>query len=532
VATAFADRVAAGGAALARGDWAAARSEFEAVLAEEEIPEALEGLARACWWLDDVATVSDARERAYRMYRERGDVSGSARVATQLARQALLERGDQAVFNGWTERARRLLDGVDECPGHAVLAVHEAHFLYLAANDAEAARVRAAVAAELARRFGLVDLEMLALAIEGAALVSAGKVDEGMSILNASTAAAVGGEVGDVEMLATTCCFLIFACERLRDFDRAAQWCTQMKDFCGRSGMPALFAVCRTHYATVLTERGEWREAETELADAMRIIANRPPPAAEAITRLGDLRRRQGRRAEATELFDRVSFHPRAQLGHAELALDVGDAEAACDWAARFLRRVPESDRLQRALGLDVAVRARAAFGDVEGARAALAELRETVEASESAPLAASLAFAEGVVEEAAGALESARGLLEEAVDRFEHAVLPFQAAEARAALARVLRGLGRGKAAEREAAQAERALERLGARRPSDGELSRREQEVLQLVAEGLSDRQIAERLVLSPHTVHRHVSNILLKLGLSSRAAAAVHAARRGLL
>jgi DNA-binding NarL/FixJ family response regulator len=146
--------------------------------------------------------------------------------------------------------------------------------------------------------------------------------------------------------------------------------------------------------------------------------------------------------------------------------------------------------------------------------------------------LAASLAFAEGVVEEAAGALESARALLEEAVDRFEHAVLPFQAVQARAALAHVLRGLGRGKAAEREEARAERTLERLGARRPSDGELSRREQEVLQLVAVGLSDRQIAERLVLSPHTVHRHVSNILLKLGLSSRAAAAAHAARRGLL
>ena len=61
---------------------------------------------------------------------------------------------------------------------------------------------------------------------------------------------------------------------------------------------------------------------------------------------------------------------------------------------------------------------------------------------------------------------------------------------------------------------------------------LSPRERDVLRLVAEGLSDADIAERLVLSPHTVHRHVSNILRKLGLHSRAAAAAHAARAGIV
>jgi pimeloyl-ACP methyl ester carboxylesterase/DNA-binding CsgD family transcriptional regulator len=62
--------------------------------------------------------------------------------------------------------------------------------------------------------------------------------------------------------------------------------------------------------------------------------------------------------------------------------------------------------------------------------------------------------------------------------------------------------------------------------------ELSAREREVLRLVAEGLGDAEIAERLVLSPHTVHRHVANIRRKLGLHSRSAAAVAASRAGLL
>ena len=66
----------------------------------------------------------------------------------------------------------------------------------------------------------------------------------------------------------------------------------------------------------------------------------------------------------------------------------------------------------------------------------------------------------------------------------------------------------------------------------PGLDELSPREREVLRLVAEGLSDADIASRLVLSPHTVHRHVANIRRKLGLHSRSAAAAHAARAGLI
>ena len=62
--------------------------------------------------------------------------------------------------------------------------------------------------------------------------------------------------------------------------------------------------------------------------------------------------------------------------------------------------------------------------------------------------------------------------------------------------------------------------------------ELTPREREVLALVAQGLTNRQVAERLVVSEHTVHRHVTNTLRKLDLPSRTAAAAHAARAGLL
>jgi LuxR family maltose regulon positive regulatory protein len=168
-----------------------------------------------------------------------------------------------------------------------------------------------------------------------------------------------------------------------------------------------------------------------------------------------------------------------------------------------------------------------------------LAELATVSEGVHSEPLRAALAFASGVVDAHSGQLESARALLEDAVDHYERCAMPSQSAHARVALAAVLHRLGQDKAAEREEGQAAQTLERLGAA-PAvlarstrhSGELSARELEVLGLVAEGLSDREIAQRLVLSRHTVHRHVSNILAKLGESSRAAAAARATRQGLL
>jgi len=69
-------------------------------------------------------------------------------------------------------------------------------------------------------------------------------------------------------------------------------------------------------------------------------------------------------------------------------------------------------------------------------------------------------------------------------------------------------------------------------ARELEDSPLTRRETEVLRLVAAGLSNREIASSLLVSRHTVHRHVANILRKLAQSSRAAAAAHATRSGLI
>jgi DNA-binding NarL/FixJ family response regulator len=144
------------------------------------------------------------------------------------------------------------------------------------------------------------------------------------------------------------------------------------------------------------------------------------------------------------------------------------------------------------------------------------------------------------MLESARGEHDRARSLLEDAVDAFDRHGAPYEAALARVDLAASLTALGREEDAAREAAAAAACLRDLGASGPVGlepagrelgSELTPREREVLLLVAEGLTNRQIAERLVLSEHTVHRHMTNILRKLDLPTRTAAAALAVRAGL-
>jgi RNA polymerase sigma factor (sigma-70 family) len=146
--------------------------------------------------------------------------------------------------------------------------------------------------------------------------------------------------------------------------------------------------------------------------------------------------------------------------------------------------------------------------------------------------LRASADLADGMLAAARNEHERARPLLEDAVDRYNGSGAPFEVAQARIALAETLAALGRADGAEREREAASRALRKLGALPAASGQsVTPREREVLALVAQGLTNRQIAERLVVSEHTVHRHVANILRKLDLPSRSAAAAHAVRAGL-
>ena len=541
--------------ALRVGAWSRARHCFEDQLAVEETAEALEGLGWAGYCLDDDALTFAARERAYRLYRDRGDARAAARVAAWLASDCLEFRGEPAVANGWLQRAHRLLDDLEPAADHGWLALHEGAIALGMHEDTATGRELGARAAELGRRFGVPELEMLGLGLEGRALVSDGELDAGMRRLDEATAAALSGEASLLACAAWACCYLISACERVRDYERAAQWCARVGEFCERYGIVLYLGVCRVHYAGVLTWQGRWEEAESELSAAAKALAaSRPPMAGDAVVRLAELRRRQGRMSEAEELFARCEGHSLALVGRASLALDHGRPEEAAELAERYLRRFRGRHKVERCAGLEVMVRAYAAIGDLARGRAALAQLAELAGRAGTLSLRATVLSLEGVVAAARGDHDGARRSLEDALDLLVASDASFEVARLRLELAATLHALGRDDGARREVEAALTVFRRLGADAettradamlarlratgpPADelagplSELSKRELEVLVLLAQGLTNHEIAERLVISEHTVHRHVANILRRLRLPSRAAAAALAGRHGL-
>ncbi|HEY6930121.1 MAG TPA: helix-turn-helix transcriptional regulator, partial [Thermoanaerobaculia bacterium] len=317
----------AGREALARGAWLDAKAAFEGALARRESPEALEGLGITAWWLDHGDSIFETRERAFALYRGRGDNASAARMATWIAWDYAAFRGETAVASGWLRRARRLLEGVPEGPEHAWLALREGAFALLEHGDPREALERARESIRIGRAIESADYEMLGRALAGFAKVTAGEVAEGMRDLDEVNASVLAGELRDPVLIGLACCYLIAACERVRDFDRAVQWCTRLKAFCEKWGLRPLFSVCRTQYASVCMWRGTWNEADEELTLATEELrVSRPAMTAEGLVRLAELRRRQGRLEEAADLFARAEPHPQASLGLAEIALDRGDA--------------------------------------------------------------------------------------------------------------------------------------------------------------------------------------------------------------
>jgi LuxR family transcriptional regulator, maltose regulon positive regulatory protein len=546
----------AGWAALGNGDWGSARASFQESLLRGETPEALEGMGWAGQMLNDDRLTFDARERAYRLYLERGEKGSAARLAAWLAADHLLFRGESAVANGWLQRAHSLIDGLEPGVDHGWLAIHEGHMAVALDEDTAKARRLGARAVELGRMFSAPELEMLGLGLEGRALVSEGELEEGMHRLDEATTVALAGEARLLYCVAWACCYLISACERVRDYERAAQWCARVGEFCGQHDI-FLLNTCRAHYASVLSWQGRWEEAESQLSAAVAgLESSRPPMVGDALARLGELRRRQGRAAEAEKLFARSETHTLSLLGRAALALERDQPAEAAELADRYLRRFPDPGRVERSAGLELAIRALARLGEDGRASEALSELREIAEQARTRPILAAVSSSEGTLAVARGDHDAARRSFEDALDLLAACDAPFETGRVRLDLAATLSASGRRDRARREIeaaiadfremgadgerARAETMLRKLRTTEmplPAElndtplGRLSRRELEVLALVAEGLTNRDIAERLVLSEHTVNRHVANILRKLRLTSRTAAASLAGRYGL-
>jgi DNA-binding CsgD family transcriptional regulator len=375
--------------------------------------------------------------------------------------------------------------------------------------------------------------------------VMLGDLDGGMALLDETMAAAMGGELTDIWAIGATCCAVLFACERISDLERASQWCRVVIDYTERRRYVPLSALCRSLYAGVLISSGDWKRAEAELRAALDAYRGFGKPlAAYPLARLADLRVRQGRLEEAEQLIAGWEGHPEMGTIAILLLLERGEAALASTRLERQLER--QGDGPLAAPLLALLVRARLAESDRDGASAAVERFRELARRLGHHHLVALGELIAGQFSAAAGD-ETAAAHLEAAMELFSRLGMPFEEGTARLELATVLAGR-EPELAIAEARTGLELFERLGAARDADragrllrslgvsgrrspkraGELTKRESEVLALLEHGLSNKQIAARLFITPKTASHHVSRILSKLGVSTRAEAAAFAAR----
>jgi len=258
-----------------------------------------------------------------------------------------------------------------------------------------------------------------------------------------------------------------------------------------------------------------------------------------ALYREAELLRLQGDFDNAEEAYRAASAAGREpQPGLAQLRLAKGQVDAS---VAAIRRAVAErSDLLRRAELLPAYVEIMLAAGELDEARAACVELETVAGRYSSAMLDAIAAYERGAVELAAGDAPRALELLRGALEAWRMLDAPYEVARTRVLIGEACRTLDDTDAytLELEAAlvdfvrlgalpDAARVERLIGRPRADAGHgLSPRELEVLRLVAAGKSNREIAAALVISEHTVARHVQNIFGKLRVSSRAAATAFA------
>lgn len=538
-----------GWTALRDGRWHDAKDSFNRAVAHDPSPEAFEGLSWASWWLDDADGVFESRERAFRAYRDAADPAGAARMAIWLAADHVDFNGAIATASGWLERAQRLLAAVPASAEHGWLAFHQGYLAAMRGRASEAEKL-GVLAARLGREVEVADVEMLGLALQGMSLVGRAEVGDGMRCLDEASAIALGGEASIPISSAWTCCFMVTACTRVLDFERAFEWCDRIAEFAERYGSRYMLGFCRAEYATILLWRGQWTEAEQALNESLEAFgASRPAMMGGPRVGLAELRRRQGRADDCRRLLDQAGPSRAAQLCRARLALDDDDARAALELIERVDRNVSSERPVDRIPALELMLHAQTALGALEGASATRERLAALTQRVATAGLAAKLCLADGMLDIARGRPEMARPHLEDALDGFEQCGAKFDAACARVELATALRAMGRETDAQEQARCANQELLELGAvvaaararqlldgagpaEAPPTARVSRRELQVLGLVTEGMTNRAIAERLCISEHTVHRHVTSILRKLDVPTRTAAAALALRRGLV
>ena len=432
--------------------------------------------------------------------------------------------------SGWLSRARRLLDEAGgDCVERGYLLLPDG-LSAIDAGEPERASAAFALAGACGERFGDRDLVALARHGQGRALIRCGRAAEGVRLLDEAMVAVTTGEVSPI-VAGEVYCSVISGCQEIFDWRRAAEWTGALARWC--SAQPDLVAYrgqCLLRRSEVLQLQGEWTAALDEARRACRRLSEpeTQPGLAAAWYQVGELYRLRGESSEADAAYREAARLGRRPLpGLALLRLAQGDAAAAVS-ALTVALEAAEAPRARARL-LPAMVEAALAAREVAAARRAAEELIAIAAELRAPYLRGAAAHAKGAVLLAEDRPREALDPLRQAERCWQQTDAAYDAARTRLLLAEACRALGDAGGADFELEAARACFVRLGAApelarvaaRAAHG-LSGREVEVLRLVAGGRTNRAIAAALGISEKTVARHLSNIFVKLGVSSRTAA----------
>ena len=503
--------------------------------------EDLELLAAAAYMIGRDDEYVSGLERAHDASLAAGDVPHAVRCAFWIGHN-LLFRGQIARASGWFARARReLASEQGDCVERGYLLI-PLWLEQMGSGDYEAGYATAGEAATIGERFGDADLVWLARDEQGRALVKQGRVEEGLRLVDEALVVASAGELSPV-VTGIVYCNTIAFCRDVYELRHAREWTEALTAWCAsQPEMVAHNGLCLVHRAEIMQLQGAWDDALAEAQRASERFTQgvlNELACGKALYRAGEVHRLRGEFAAAEEAFraaSRCGCEPQPGLALLRLAEDkVWEAAGA-------IRRVvtETAQPLKRAELLPAYVEIMLAVGDVEQARSLCIELGEVAEHQRNDVLAAIAAQARGAVALAEGDPHAALAALRQALPVWQVLGAPYETARTRTLVGLACRALRDEEAAVLEIEAARDLFMHLGARldvahvelllgkasSPAPYGLTERELQVLRLVAAGKSNREIAAALVISEHTVARHVQNIFGKLGVSSRSAAGAFA------
>ncbi|WP_120520042.1 LuxR C-terminal-related transcriptional regulator [Arthrobacter celericrescens] len=509
-------------------EWAAAAHAFNGIDPGRLTADDLAAYADSAWWTGRIDDCIRLNVEACAAFESASRPVDAAAVALRVG-IFHLARGDQPQGDGWLGHAERLLEGCPEGRVHGLLRALTGLDANLLAGRPAAALEVAGQILDLGRR--LEDPVLVAVGVngEGRALTMSGKVAGGLALLDEVMVTVLQGRF-DPFMTGVLYCHTIAACHEVGDVRRMGQWTDLAEEWLTTVPAEAVFsAMCAVHRVQLRLLRGEWDKAESQaLALIPGLDSNRVDYAAQAWYLVGEARRLRGQ-AGAAEAY--AEAHARGldpQPGSALLQLaggDPGGALAAIRAALAAAGRAPLRRAALCAAMVEIAIEA----AQFQAGLDAVLELEQTASAYATSGLEAMAVSARGTVLLADGRAAEALPVLRDACTRWYGLGSEYQAARTCLLLAEAYHSLGDVASAGRESARAREIFARLRAGGTEHGRpsgLSPRECEVLALVADGSSNREIGAALFISDRTVARHLTNIYNKIGVVSRTQAARYA------